>query len=115
MSFHKAGDNGQLCKVWLRKKSMASVRFQGVAVILYSPPHRERLCPLNLPSNSYRGSFPFLSRVYRMLQQDEKKWDSMVVSRSVENEGSQKKDGNIRMFPMFRQNGRHTCTVRIYC
>ena len=48
------------------------------------------------------GSFPFLSRVYRILQQEGKKWDSVVLSRSVETEGSQKKDGNIRMFAMFR-------------
>jgi len=49
-----------------------------------------------------------------MLQQEGKKWDSVVVSRSVENEGSQKKDGNVRMFTMFGQYGRQTYTVEVF-
>jgi hypothetical protein len=49
-----------------------------------------------------------------MLQQERKKWDSVVVSRSVENEGSHKKDGNIRMLAVFRQNGRQTYTVEVF-
>jgi hypothetical protein len=60
------------------------------------------------------GSFPFLRRVHRMLQQEGKKWDSLVVSRSVETEGSQKKDGNIKMFVVFRQNGRQTYTAEVF-
>jgi hypothetical protein len=70
--------------------------------------------PPNLPPKGTEGSFPFLSRVYKMLQQEGKKWDSVVVSRSVETVGSQKKDGNIRMFATFRQNGRLTYTVKVF-
>ena len=49
-----------------------------------------------------------------MLQQEGKKWDSVVVSRSVENEGRRKKNGNIRMFTTFGQNVRQTHTVEIF-
>ena len=46
-----------------------------------------------------------------MLQQEGKNRDSVVVSKSVENDGSQKKDGNIRVFATLKQNGRQTYTV----